>query len=137
MRLLLAVLVLEEEVKMLPVILRITLIIGIICYFALLLFFLKKKALLLKYTLIWIFAGLFLISMIIFPELLVLIKKVLGMESNMNALFVLVLGFVVMILMALTSIASRQAVRIKILIQTNAILEKRIRELENKVEMDI
>lgn len=122
---------------MLPVILRITLIIGIICYFALLLFFLKKKALLLKYTLIWIFAGLFLISMIIFPELLVLIKKVLGMESNMNALFVLVLGFVVMILMALTSIASRQAVRIKILIQTNAILEKRIRELENKVEMDI
>lgn len=122
---------------MLPVVLRITLIIGIICYFALLLFFLKKKALLLKYTLIWIFAGLFLVSMVIFPELLVFIKKILGMESNMNALFVLILGFAVMILMALTAIASRQAVRIKVLIQTNAILEKRIRELENKVEADI
>lgn len=55
----------------------------------------------------------------------------------MNALFVLVLGFVVMILMALTSIVSRQAVRIKILVQINAILEKRIWELENKVETGI
>lgn len=122
---------------MLPVILRTTLTIGIICYFALLLIFLKKKALLLKYALIWIFAGFFLTSMVFFPGLLVWIKKILGMESNMNALFVLVLGFVVMILMALTSIASRQAMRIKILIQTNAILEKRIRELENKVETGI
>lgn len=122
---------------MLPVILRTTLTIGIICYFALLLIFLKKKALLLKYALIWILAGFFLTSMVFFPGLLVWIKKILGMESNMNALFVLVLGFVVMILMALTSIASRQAMRIKILIQTNAILEKRIRELENKVETGI
>lgn len=122
---------------MLPIILRTTLTIGIICYFALLLIFLKKKALLLKYALIWIFAGFFLTSMVFFPRLLVWIKTILGMESNMNALFVLVLGFVVMILMALTSIASRQAIRIKILIQTNAILEKRIRELENKMETDI
>lgn len=122
---------------MLPVILRTTLTIGIICYFALLLIFLKKKALLLKYALIWILAGFFLTSMVFFPGLLVWIKTILGMESNMNALFVLVLGFVVMILMALTSIASRQAVRIKILIQTIAILEKRIRELENKVEKGI
>lgn len=122
---------------MLPVILRTTLTIGIICYFALLLIFLKKKALLLKYALIWILAGFFLTSMVFFPGLLVWIKKILGMESNMNALFVLILGFVVMILMALTSIASRQAVRIKILVQTNAILEKRIRELENKVETGI
>ena len=48
----------------------------------------------------------------------------------MNALFVMILGFVVMILMALTSIVSRQAVRIRILVQENAILEKRVRELE-------
>lgn len=122
---------------MLPVILRTTLTIGIICYFVLLLIFLKKKALLLKYALIWILAGFFLTSMVFFPGLLIWIKKILGMESNMNALFVLILGFVVIILMTLTSIASRQAVRIKILVQTNAILEKRIRELENKVETSI
>lgn len=68
--------------------------------------------------------------MVIFPDLLTWIKEIFGMVSNMNALFVMVLGFVVMILMALTSIASRQAVRIRTLVQTNAILEKRVRDLE-------
>lgn len=68
--------------------------------------------------------------MVIFPDLLTWIKEIFGMVSNMNALFVMVLGFVVMILMALTSIASRQAVRIRTLVQMNAILEKRVRDLE-------
>lgn len=67
-----------------------------------------------------------------FPDLLTWIKEIFGMVSNMNALFVMVLGFVVMILMALTSIASRQAVRIRTLVQTNAILEKRVRDLEDE-----
>ena len=115
---------------MLPIMLRTTLIIGMVCYFILLLVFLKRKSLLLKYALLWVFAGIFLSSMVIFPNLLLWIKEIFGMESNMNALFVMILGFVVMILMALTSIVSRQAVRIRILVQENAILEKRVRELE-------
>lgn len=119
---------------MLPLALRITLIIGMLCYFALLLVFLKNKSLLLKYTLLWIFAGIFLGSMIIFPNILIMIKNLLGMESNMNALFVLIIGFIIMILMALTSIVSKQSVRIRTLTQTNALLEKRIRELENPKE---
>lgn len=118
-------------IKMLPTMLRTTLIIGMLCYFILLLIFLKRKALLLKYALLWIIAGIFLVLMVIFPELLTCIKEIFGMISNMNALFVMVMGFVVMILMALTSIVSRQAVRIRTLVQTNAILEKRVRELEN------
>lgn len=115
---------------MLPIMLRTTLIIGMVCYFILLLIFLKRKSLLLKYALLWVFAGIFLSSMVIFPNLLLWIKEIFGMESNMNALFVMILGFVVMILMALTSIVSRQAVRIRVLVQENAILEKRVRELE-------
>ncbi len=119
---------------MLPIMLRITLIIGMVCYFVLILIFLKKKSLLLKYTLLWIFAGAFLSCMIVFPELLRWIKRLLGIENNMNALFILMLAFVVIILMALTSIASRQAVRIRTLVQINAILEKRVRELENNIK---
>lgn len=116
---------------MLPIMLRTTLIIGMVCYFILLLIFLKHKALLLKYALLWIFAGIFMGCMIIFPELLLWIKAILGIESNMNGLFVMAIAFIVIILMALTSIVSRQAVRIRVLVQTNAILEKRVRELEN------
>lgn len=125
---------------MLPIMLRITLILGMLLYFALILFFLKKKSLLLKYTLLWIFAGIVLSIMIVFPGLLRWIKGLLGIEDNMNSLFVLIIGFVVIILMALTSIVSRQADKIRVLIQTNAILEKRVRELErtsNNIEENI
>jgi type II secretory pathway component PulJ len=40
------------------------------------------------------------------------------------------LGFVVIILLSLTSIVSKQNERIKTLVQANTLLEKRIRELE-------
>ena len=77
---------------MLPIMLRTTLIIGMVCYFILLLIFLKRKSLLLKYALLWVFAGIFLSSMVIFPNLLLWIKEIFGMESNMNALFVMILN---------------------------------------------
>lgn len=115
---------------MLPVTLRITLIMGLIFYFILILLFLKNKALLLKYALLWILAGIVLGCMVLFPNLLVWITRTLGIESNMNGLFVLCIGFIIVILMALTSIVSRQTNRIRVLVQTNAMLEKRIRDLE-------
>lgn len=120
---------------MLPVVLRTTLIIGLVCYFILLLIFLKRKALLLKYALLWIFAGLFLGCMVIFPDILSQITRLLGFESNMNGLFVLCIAFVVIIMMALTSIVSRQAIRIRVLVQTNAMLEKRVRDLEELINI--
>lgn len=118
---------------MLPAALRTTLIIAVLCYFLIILFFLKNKSLSLKYTLLWIFAGVILGIMVIFPNLLAIITRFLGFESNMNGLFILSFGFVVMILMSLTSIVSRQADKIKTLVQQQAILEKRIRDLETAI----
>ena len=54
----------------------------------------------------------------------------------MNALYVIAIGFVMVLLMALTSIVSRQSDRIKSLVQDNAMLEKRIREMEQIHESD-
>lgn len=119
---------------MLPMTLRVTLIIGMLCYFTLIFIFIKNKSLLLKYALLWIFAGIVLICMIIFPNLLFWLKDILGIESNMNGLFVMIIGFVIMMLMALTAIVSRQASKIRVLIQANAILEKRVREMEDKMK---
>jgi hypothetical protein len=50
----------------------------------------------------------------------------------MNGLFVLAIGFVMAILMSLTSIVSKQSERIRALVQVIAMLEKRIRELEER-----
>ena len=72
--------------------------------------------------------------MIYFPELLVWFVRLLGIESNMNGLYILCIAFIMMILMTLTSIASRQQLKIRILIQEISMMEKRIRELEIHIE---
>lgn len=117
---------------MLPVKLRISLIIIMIVYFILILAFLKRKAISLKYTLLWIAAGVFMGILVIWPQLLLQLRSLVGIESNMNGLFVMAIGFIIMILMSITSIVSRQSEKIKKLTQVNALLEKRIRELENE-----
>ena len=117
---------------MIPSTLRITLCVAVICYFVLILYYLKKRMLELKYTLIWLFAGVVMGVMIFFPELLVVFVKMLGIESNMNGLYVLCFAFTIAILMTLTSIVSRQTMKMKILIQGLSMMEKRIRELEEQ-----
>lgn len=117
---------------MIPSTLRITLILAVICYFIIILYFLKNRALNLKYTLLWLLAGFVMGLLVIFPDLLVRIIRILGISDNMNGLFIICIGFMLMILMALTSIVSRQSGKIRSLVQEIGILEKRIRELEEK-----
>ena len=50
--------------------LRISLGIGIVIYYFILFYFLRKKALSLKYTLLWILFGIIMILIIIFPVIL-------------------------------------------------------------------
>lgn len=116
---------------MIPVTLRVTLIIAVCFYFIFILYYLKNKMLELKYTLIWLAAGFVMILLIAFPELLMTFVAVFGIESNMNGLYILVFAFVITTLMTLTSIVSRQNLKIRILIQELSIMEKRIRELES------
>jgi len=117
---------------MIPSTLRLTLSIAVICYFIIILFYLKRKRLELKYTLIWILAGLIMGVMIFFPGLLIWFVRTMGVESDMNGFFVLCFAFIIAILMMLTSIVSRQTMKIKILIQEMSIMDKRIRELEER-----
>lgn len=117
---------------MLPTNLRVTLIIAVCCYFILILLFLKKRSLELKYTLLWLLAGVVMGIFVIWPKLLEYLTGFLGIESLMNGLYVLCIGFTIIILMALTSIVSKQTMKIRSLIQEMATLEKRLREAEEK-----
>lgn len=117
---------------MIPTTLRITLIIAVICFFVVILYFLKQKALNLKYSLLWLLAGAVMGILVIFPELLVWVIHLFGIQDNMNGLFIICIGFILMILMALTSIATRLNAKVRRLIQEVGILDKRIRELEEK-----
>lgn len=115
---------------MIPSTLRGVLIIGVVVYFIIVLMFLKQKALALRYSLLWLAAGLVLGIMVVWPQTLVAFVHLLEITSNMNGLFILCIAFLTMILMSITSIVSKQAEKIKNLTQTVAKMEKRLRELE-------
>ncbi|MBR5337735.1 MAG: DUF2304 domain-containing protein [Lachnospiraceae bacterium] len=110
--------------------LRIVLLIGIVLYFAVLVGLLRVRRLQLKYTLLWMLMGIFFLLMVIFPGILEGIRDLLGFQDNMNTLFVIMIGFLILLIMSVTSIVSGQSEKIKELAQENALLEKRIRELE-------
>ena len=115
---------------MIPGNLRFVLIISLFFYFLIILIFLKNKTLELRYTLLWMFAGVILAMLVIWPEILSCFVKIIGIQSNMNGLFVTAFAFIFIIMMSLTSIASKQSNKIKRLIQENAIMKKRIMDLE-------
>ena len=113
---------------MLPSNLRITLGIALVIYFALILIFLKRKAIELKYTLLWLLAGVCMAILVIFPPILPAFLRLLGITGNMNGLFMICIGFLMILSMALTSIVSRQSRKIRELAQSIAIMEREVRE---------
>lgn len=122
---------------MLPQTLRITLCIAVVCYFIIIFYYLKRKTLELKYTLIWLFAGLVMGIMVFFPSLLTKFINLLGIYSNMNGLFILCIAFIILLLMMLTAIVSRATYRIRTLIQEMAILEKRLSDMEHQLNKQV
>lgn len=115
---------------MLPANLRITLAIALFIYFGLILLFLKRHAIELKYTLLWLFAGSCMAILIIFPRILPFFLRLLGIAGNMNGLFIICIAFLMMLCMALTSIVSRQAGKIRALTQNLALLEMELRKIK-------
>jgi len=121
---------------MVPVSLQMIVIIGIIFYFAVIFYLLKKKTLALKYTLMWIFAGIIMAIIAVFPTLLKKLSILIGIETPSNALFAVLLFVILLILMSLTSIISGlNKMNVK-LIQAVALLEKRVRDLE-KIQTEL
>lgn len=116
---------------MIPTNLRMVLICALLVYFAIVLIFLKNKTLELRYTLLWLAAGGVLTILVLWPQLLSVCVKLIGIQSNMNGLFIMAFAFVIVIMMSLTSIVSKQTNKIKMLVQEIAVMDKKIRELQD------
>lgn len=93
---------------------------------------LKKKKLNLKYTLTWLFAAFALLVVDCFPQIIEGIMNLVGVASPVSMVFVLEALFVLVILLSLTAIVSHLTERVYRLTQTIAIMEKKIRELEEE-----
>ena len=111
-------------------ILRIGLLLGAVCYLALILWLLKKKKLTVRYSIIWLISAGVLLVFAVFPYVVLVLTDLLGMAVPVNVVFLLVIAFILLLLLSLSSIVSGFAEKIKRLAQENALLEERVRRLE-------
>ena len=110
--------------------LRLDLFLGAAVFLAAILWLLKKGRLTVRYSIIWLMAGGALLVFAVFPYIVLVLRDWLNMEMPVNVIFTLVLAFVLLLLHSLSTIVSGFAEKLKRLAQENALLEKRVRELE-------
>ncbi len=115
--------------------LKIFLCIAIIFFFVSIFYLIKKKYLSLKYSLMWLFSGIVVFLIILFPEGFSSLMGKLGLITPANGLFAICIFLFMLMLLLLTSVISRINTKIKRLIQSIGILEKKIRELEEKKDI--
>lgn len=119
------------------IILQIFLIICVLIFLAIIIHYLAKKKLNLKYSLAWLGAGLGMLVIAIFPQIAIKISSLVGIETPVNTVFLFAGMFMLLIIFTLTIIVSHMNNRIYSLTQKQALLEKRVRELENNRETNI
>ena len=112
---------------------RMLLLVAVLLYILLIGVLMKKGRMSLKYSLLWFASGIVLLICALFPQVIRFFTNLLGIYSETNAVFFLGVCFLLLIILSLTSIVSGQSERIRTLTQTQAMLEKRVRELEKVV----
>lgn len=91
----------------------------------------SKGRLSLKYSLLWLGLSVAMLLICLFSKQVGDLTYLLGFKVFSNFVFVVGLCFLLIVTLALSSIASKQAEAIKTLTQRLALAEKRIEELES------
>ena len=120
---------------MISIKLQIAMLIAIGLYFLIVLNLLRKKTLNLKYTLLWFASGAIMLMLAVFPKILGWFAALVGIYDPTNALFAFMFFCVVIILLSITAIVSKLNEKSKQIIQSIALLEKRVRELESESDL--
>lgn len=119
---------------MLSDVFRVILLIGVLIYLLIIMFLMRKGKMNLKYSLVWLLTGVVMLVCAAFPGIVHQLAKLFGVYSDVNIVFFVGVCFLLVIILSLTSIVSLLSDRLRSLTQTQAILEKRVRELEHKLE---
>lgn len=114
-------------------VLKASLSLGIMVYFIFIILFLRKKALNLKYTILWILSGIIMLVVVIWPGVVQFFSDLFGIKTLSNTVFALALFFLIIIVMSLSSIVSKLNDKLKRSTQYVALLEQRVRQLEKKL----
>lgn len=114
--------------------LRFFLTLGVLIYLIVIIHLLQKRKLNLKYSLIWLFSGVVMLMVSVFPEIIYKISNIIGVYDATNAVFMIEGIFVLLILLSITSIVSNLNERNRKLVQKYAMLEKKVKDLKKEID---
>ena len=111
---------------------RALLLVGVVVYLSVIIWLMKKQKLLVRYAIIWLFSGAVLGVFEVFPYIVLVLRDIIQIVTPSNLIFMIVIAFLLLVSLSLTSIVSGLSEKLKKLAQQNALLERRVRELEEK-----
>ena len=115
---------------------RVVLLIVMALYFLGLIYSLSRKYILMKHTLVWIFSGLLMTLLIIFPGILSRMADAFGVYSDTNLLFGIAIGFMLLIIIYLTHVVTKLTESNRHMIQEIALLNKKIDDINAGVDAE-
>jgi hypothetical protein len=86
----------------------------------------RRRSLLERYALLWLFSALVLLALAVWRDLLEVVASALGVAYPPNALFLIAFGFVLVLLLHFSLAVSRLSDQTKVLAQRLALLEERV-----------
>ena len=90
----------------------------------------RRKRLMERYAIVWLFSGVALLVFSIWGDLLNRVAEALGVAYPPNALFLIAFGFVIFLLLHFSLAVSQLSDQSKVLAQRLALLEERVRSGE-------
>lgn len=108
-------------------------ILGSVAFLLFILYLMKKGKMEVKYSIIWLAFSLCMIIFACFPYTVLVLNDIAGVIDPVNFIFFIQIVFILLILLSVSAVISGFSRKIKQLAQANAILEKRVRELEEKL----
>ena len=107
-------------------------ILGAVALLLIIFAFLKRGLMSVKYSLLWLALAVGLVVAAVFPYVIYVLRDLLDIEMPVNLVLLLMFCFVLVVLLSLSIAISQLAEKAKRLTQANAILEKRVRDLEEQ-----
>jgi hypothetical protein len=95
----------------------------------------RRRALMERYALLWLFSSLVILGLAIWDDALTRIARAMGIISAPNALFFVAVGFILVLLLHFSAAMSRLSDQSKVLAQRHALLAQRLRQLEQEHEV--
>ena len=96
----------------------------------------RRRRLLERYALLWLFSALVILGLAVWRGALEKVASAVGIYSPPNALFFIALGFILVLLLHFSAAVSRLADQSKVLAQRHAILEQRVHQLARERDED-